>query len=203
MAEFGLNHIPFGLRESDGAIIDAYAVSRGRRCGCICPSCQTPLIARQGEEKVWHFAYASRNVYDRTAQECDFSFYVSVRLMAWQLIGSALTLALREPMGWPRSRPERLSEMPDAFGYAHPFFLMFSGVSVATPVVLTDGRDVPSRGSVSACAQQVSCSAATMRAHSPCNRLNSATASLVFATLTSTPAARSDSMVSSGTYIRP
>ena len=85
MAEFGLNHIPFGLRESDGAIIDVYAVQRG--CGCICPSCQTPLIARQGEEKVWHFAHASRNVYDRTVQECDFSFCVSVRFMARQLIG--------------------------------------------------------------------------------------------------------------------
>jgi hypothetical protein len=94
MSDFGLNHIPFGFRESDEAIIDVYAVKRGRECGCICPSCRTPLIARQGEEKVWHFAHASRHVYDRTAQECDFSFYVSVRLMARQLIGARLTLAL-------------------------------------------------------------------------------------------------------------
>lgn len=161
MAEFGLNHIPFGLRESDGAIIDVYAVQRGRGCGCICPSCQTPLIARQGEEKVWHFAHASRNVYDRTAQECDFSFYVSVRFMARQLIGL------------PRG------------------------------LLLLDGRNVPSRGSVSACAQQVRCSAAMMRAQSLCNRLNSATASLVFATLTSIPTALSDSIVFSGTCMRP
>ena len=94
MADFGLNHIPFGLRESDEAIVDVFAVKRGRECGCICPSCRTPLIARQGEEKDWHFAHASRHVYDRTARECDFSFYVSVRLMARQLIGSRLTLAL-------------------------------------------------------------------------------------------------------------
>jgi len=94
MTDFGLNHTPFGLRESDEAIVDVYAVKRGRECGCICPSCRTPLIARQGAEKVWHFAHASRHVYDRTAQECDFSFYVSVRLMARQLIGSKLTLAL-------------------------------------------------------------------------------------------------------------
>jgi hypothetical protein len=90
----GFNHIPFGLRESDESIVDVYAVKRGRACGCVCPSCRTPLIARQGEEKVWHFAHASRDVYDRTTQECDFSFYVSVRLMARQLIGSRLTLAL-------------------------------------------------------------------------------------------------------------
>jgi ssDNA-binding Zn-finger/Zn-ribbon topoisomerase 1 len=99
MADFGLNHIPFGLRESDEAIVDVFAVKRGRECGCICPSCRTPLIARQGEEKVWHFAHASRHVYDRTAQECDFSFYVSVRLMARQLIGSRLTLALPDYRG--------------------------------------------------------------------------------------------------------
>lgn len=96
MAEFGLNHISFGLRERDEAIVDVYAVQRGRACGCICPSCRTPLIARPGEEKACHFAHASRNVYDRTVQECDFSFYVSVRLMARQLIGSKLTLALPE-----------------------------------------------------------------------------------------------------------
>jgi len=96
MADFGLNHIPFGLRESDEAIVDVYAVKRGRECECTCPSCRTPLIARQGEEKVWHFAHASRHVYKRTAQECDFSFYVSVRLMARQLIGSSITLALPE-----------------------------------------------------------------------------------------------------------
>jgi len=59
MADFGLNHIPFGLRENDKAIVDVYEVKRGRECGCICPSCRTPLIARQGEEKVWHFAHAS------------------------------------------------------------------------------------------------------------------------------------------------
>lgn len=96
MADFALNHVPFGLRERDQAIVDVYAVHRGRACGCICPSCRTPLIARHGEEKAWHFAHASRNVYDRTVQECDFSFYVSVRLMARQLIGSKLTLALPE-----------------------------------------------------------------------------------------------------------
>jgi hypothetical protein len=95
----GLNQIPFGLRESDGTIIDVHAVPRGRGCGCICPSCRTPLIARQGGEKVWHFAHASRAVFDRTAQECDFSFYVSIRLMARQLIGSELTLVLPDYRG--------------------------------------------------------------------------------------------------------
>lgn len=110
MSEFCLNHIPFGLRERDQAIVDVHGVHRGRACGCICPSCRTPLIARQGDEKVWHFAHASRNVYERTAGECDFSFFVSVRLMARQLIGSNITIALPEYRGQVAQYVEDLNQ---------------------------------------------------------------------------------------------
>jgi len=51
--------------------------------------------------------------------------------------------------------------------------------------------------------QQVRCRAATIRAHSRCRRLNSATASPVFSTRTSTPALRRAWSVSSGTCMRP
>lgn len=94
--ELSLNQIPFGQREADGALVDVFAVARGAKCGCRCPSCQTPLIARQGDEKVWHFAHASRRNYLHTVTVCEFSFYVSVRLMARQMIGADLTLALPE-----------------------------------------------------------------------------------------------------------
>lgn len=67
---------------------------RGKNCGCICPSCKTPLIARQGNVNEWHFAHASRSVYGKTEHECEFSFYVSVRMMARQLIGETLEILL-------------------------------------------------------------------------------------------------------------
>lgn len=31
---------------------------RGQACGCSCPSCLRPLISRQGDVRVWHFAHA-------------------------------------------------------------------------------------------------------------------------------------------------
>ena len=66
------------------------SVPRGRNCGCICPSCKTPLIARQGELKEWHFAHRSRSVHEDTKKECEYSFAVSVRLMIRQLSVSGL-----------------------------------------------------------------------------------------------------------------
>lgn len=65
-------------------------------CGCICPSCKTPLIARHGEVKEWHFAHASRAVYSKTERECNYSFYLSVRMMARQIIGREIEIVLPE-----------------------------------------------------------------------------------------------------------
>lgn len=90
-----LQHVPFGLRTQDHTFVDVADVMRGKNCGCICPSCHTPLIARQGEEKQWHFAHASRKV-EGTDKECDFSFFVSVRMMARQIIETGIYITLPE-----------------------------------------------------------------------------------------------------------
>lgn len=90
-----LQHVPFGLRIEDNSFVDVSDVVRGKKCGCICPSCHTTLIARQGEEKQWHFAHATRKV-DNTDKECDFSFFVSVRMMARQVIETGIIIALPE-----------------------------------------------------------------------------------------------------------
>lgn len=84
--------IPFGLLVDTGELVDVGSVDRGRVCNCICPSCKTPLIARQGELKEWHFAHRSQKIHDKTRQECDFSFALSVRLMIRQLAEKGLTL---------------------------------------------------------------------------------------------------------------
>lgn len=90
-----IQHVPFGLHVESDSYVDVADVVRGRNCGCVCPSCNTPLIARQGEQKQWHFAHASRKVKE-TKKDCDFSFYVSVRMMARQVIESGLSLDLPE-----------------------------------------------------------------------------------------------------------
>lgn len=85
--------VPFGLNPKNKSLVDVHDVPRGRKCGCICPSCHTPLIARKGNEKKWHFAHASRKI-DATDKECDYSFFVSVRMMAKQIIHTGISIDL-------------------------------------------------------------------------------------------------------------
>ena len=86
--------IPFGLRKSDGKFCDVADAPRGKKCGCICPSCKAPLIARQGKVNHWHFAHASRQVFLETQKNCVFSFFVAVRMMARQTIGEQIEITL-------------------------------------------------------------------------------------------------------------
>ena len=105
-----LNLIPFGLIEATNEFVDIYDVERGKNCACICPSCRTPLIARHGDSNTWHFAHAHKGVYDKTKKECEYSFFLSVRLMARQLIDSKITLGLPEYKG-------HVDKFDDELGY--------------------------------------------------------------------------------------
>ncbi len=82
--------IPFGLDTENGQLVDVGNVKRGNACGCICPSCKTPLVAKHGDEKEWHFAHRSQKVHNETRKECEYSFAVSVRLMIRQLSNNDL-----------------------------------------------------------------------------------------------------------------
>lgn len=44
---------------SSGQMLHVQNVARGKACGCICPDCHTPLIARQGEKNSWHFQHST------------------------------------------------------------------------------------------------------------------------------------------------
>lgn len=88
------NLIPFGWSVEKKALVDIGEVARGTACNCICPSCQTRLIARHGEVREWHFAHASRRAFQTTQTRCTYSLFVSARMMARQLIGERLELEL-------------------------------------------------------------------------------------------------------------
>jgi len=105
-----LNLIPFGFNPKEEVFHDVYDVPRGKKCGCICPSCKTPLIARHGDVKEWHFAHASRTVFKKTENECKFSFYVSVRMMARQIVGERLEMILPAYNGCVSEYVESYSE---------------------------------------------------------------------------------------------
>lgn len=90
----GNSLIPFGFDVNSGDLCDVGSVSRGVECNCICPSCKTPLIARQGKINDWHFAHQSKNIEQKTEQPCDYSFAVSIRLMIKQLSSEGLDVSL-------------------------------------------------------------------------------------------------------------
>lgn len=113
-------------------MVDVADGPAGSACGCICPSCKSPLIARQGQTKVWHFAHVARIDHHETEAPCDFSWPVSIRLMARQLIGHGLTIALPAaefPVytdGLPRRPPE-------------PYVLAAAPQSLSTAQATCDG----------------------------------------------------------------
>lgn len=51
----GSLRVPFGLR--NGELVGPEDVPNGLACGCVCIGCKLPLIARQGEQRVPHFAH--------------------------------------------------------------------------------------------------------------------------------------------------
>lgn len=53
--------LPFGLRSEDRKYVDVRAVDTGKKCGCICPVCEQPLVAknRATNVRVAHFAHAA------------------------------------------------------------------------------------------------------------------------------------------------
>lgn len=70
--------IPFGMDEN-GVIKDVDEVTRGLSCRCFCPDCGGPLIARQGDVKIHHFAHHDRS-------ECRFALEASIYAMAMETL---------------------------------------------------------------------------------------------------------------------
>lgn len=84
--------IPFGLDPSAGELVDVFDVPRGAACGCICPGCELPMIARKGDHNEWHFAHAG-HVEEKPQEPCQYSFFVSVRHMVHQLLPDLSSIA--------------------------------------------------------------------------------------------------------------
>lgn len=119
--------VPFGWSVERQSMVDVADVRRGKASGCTCPSCSAPLIARQGVQKQWHFAHASRKVYGQTEGDCEFSFFVSVRMMARQLVGDRIDINL------PAFRDQVVSGgLAERFTITEARTITLSGVQVET-----------------------------------------------------------------------
>lgn len=71
--------LPFAKRIADANLVSPDEVLRGSACGCLCPGCNSPVIARQGTEREWHFAHAKGG-------HCQEGYEVSVHEIAKQMI---------------------------------------------------------------------------------------------------------------------
>ena len=66
----------------DGKLINVKDVERGLKCGCICPSCREPVIARKGDKKTFHFAHHGDYV-------CKYAVESSLHLLSKDIISEA------------------------------------------------------------------------------------------------------------------
>ncbi|MDD2356457.1 MAG: hypothetical protein PHX13_00930 [Thiovulaceae bacterium] len=73
--------LPFAYSNTLKKLVDIDEVTRGLRCNCICPSCSMRLKARQGDINEHHFSHS-----DKAQTTCSYSFWVSMRDMAKQIL---------------------------------------------------------------------------------------------------------------------
>lgn len=123
--------VPFGYRPVEDDFVDVGEVPRGRKSACICWSCRMPLVARQGDVKQWHFAHATRGTYRETQDRCEFSFFVSVRMMARQVVKGNFALDLPGLKNSVDCRPTIYSRpISIDFVVTEPRSIVLSGIEV-------------------------------------------------------------------------
>jgi len=87
--------IPYATQVSSGKFVTPDEVENGENCGCICPACDAPMVAKQGNVNVWHFAHKQKSVSED--KPCSFNFRRGCFWLARQLI----TDSLKEPLKLP------------------------------------------------------------------------------------------------------
>ena len=63
----------------DGTITSISDVQSGLKCGCVCPACGAPLIARKGPKKMHHFAH-------HAGDNCEYGYESSLHLAAKDIL---------------------------------------------------------------------------------------------------------------------
>ncbi len=70
-------------------LVNIEDVESGLKCGCICPSCSKPLIARKGNKKIHHFAH-------RSSDNCAYGYQTSLHLLAKEIIATSKKFVIPE-----------------------------------------------------------------------------------------------------------
>jgi len=72
----------FAALDSAGVVRFVSEVERGAACGCFCPVCASPLVARQGQLKEWHFAHEA----SQERVECEVGALNMLRRVAAEML---------------------------------------------------------------------------------------------------------------------
>lgn len=80
--------LPFGLN-ANNVLVHISDVERGKACGCICPSCQSPLIAAKGNKRQHHFKHDADC-------DCESGLESAIHLAAKQIIMERKQITLSE-----------------------------------------------------------------------------------------------------------
>lgn len=71
----------------DGAGINIEDVESGLKCGCVCPACGEPLVAKKGTKVMHHFAHHSGST-------CEYGYETSLHLMAKDILSQTKKITI-------------------------------------------------------------------------------------------------------------
>ena len=79
------NQLIYALK--DGVATSIENVESGLKCGCICPSCGEPLVAKKGLKRMHHFSHYS-------GHNCEYGYETSLHLAAKEILSTANRIVL-------------------------------------------------------------------------------------------------------------
>ena len=71
----------------DGQIVNIDDVENGLKCGCVCPACGEPLVAKKGSKMMHHFAH-------HAGHNCEYGYESSLHLAAKNILSTAKRLTV-------------------------------------------------------------------------------------------------------------
>lgn len=71
----------------DGVITKVEDVQSGIKCGCVCPACGEPLVAKKGVKRMHHFAHS-------TGHNCEYGYESSLHLACKEILSKAKKITI-------------------------------------------------------------------------------------------------------------
>ena len=85
----------------NGKAIHISEVESGLKCGCVCPACGEPLVAKKGNKNLHHFAHKS-------GQNCEHGYETSLHLAAKEILSETKKIVIPEVfLTFPNSYKKR------------------------------------------------------------------------------------------------